>query len=74
VYNNNHNIYRTKLATQAVLELLSDDFIRIHKSYIVNIGNVISYSSSMLELNGNISLPIGRKYKQSVINGLSVEF
>ena len=71
VIDKNCLIYRTKMTTQAILELLSNDFIRIHKSYIINTEYVSTLSSTELVLNSNINLPIGRKFKEEVLSRLS---
>ncbi len=49
------------------LETLMDanQFIRIHKSYVVNINSISAYSASQIEI-GKIILPIGRTYKELV--------
>lgn len=44
-------------------------FIRIHRSFIVNIPRIESYSASEVELNYE-SIPIGRNYKQDVMDTL----
>ena len=46
--------------------LLDHKFIRIHKSYLVNGNEIIKVKSSTIEITGNISLPIGRVYKENV--------
>ena len=45
------------------------DFIRIHRSYIIAINKIDSYNLSGIDI-GNQELPIGRKYKDSVIEVL----
>ena len=44
---------------------LPDNFVRCHKSYIVNVNNVRKYriNENILELNNNCSCNIGAKYK-----------
>lgn len=44
-------------------------FIRVHRSFIVNIPRIESYSASEVELNQE-SIPIGRNYKQNVMDKL----
>lgn len=46
--------------------LPSDKFIRIHKSFIVNIEQIKSYTPIEIEMPGN-TIPIGRHYKQKII-------
>ena len=48
---------------------LSADFIRIHRSFLVNISHVQTFSSDKLQVNGT-ELNITRKYKKSVLEVL----
>lgn len=45
------------------------DFIRIHRSYIVALGHVISFTSEYVEIAGK-QLPFGRVYKQLALHRL----
>jgi DNA-binding LytR/AlgR family response regulator len=56
------SVLETKLSPQS--------FIRVHRSFIVNISKIESYSASEIELNGE-SIPIGRNYKAEVVERLS---
>ncbi|MEO9801821.1 MAG: LytTR family DNA-binding domain-containing protein [Reichenbachiella sp.] len=40
-------------------------FLRVHKSFIINIHSIQTYSASEIEIDGVI-IPIGRHYKQAV--------
>ena len=44
-------------------------FLRIHRSFIVAVNKIDAYSLSGIDI-GNIELPIGRKYKEPVIQRL----
>ena len=46
------------------------EFIRIHRSFIIAIKKIDSYSLSGIDI-GNQELPIGRKYKEAVIKVLN---
>jgi two-component system, LytTR family, response regulator len=62
--------YFSKIATHEIESLLPAHlFKRIHRSYIVSVRRIESYSADSVFLN-KISLPVGRAYK-SVIEGLS---
>ncbi len=41
-------------------------FIRVHKSYIINVNYLSSISTNGIILNGDINIPIGRAYKNQV--------
>lgn len=61
----------TKLQLNYFEEILdNDDFIRIHRSFIIAKNKIDAYSSSTIEL-GDTELPIGRKYKDIVLEKLS---
>jgi DNA-binding LytR/AlgR family response regulator len=42
-------------------------FKRIHRSFIVSISKIESYSAEIVEVNG-VSIPIGRGYKDTMKN------
>ncbi len=48
-------------------KLSSSNFLRIHKSYIVSINKIESFSLQNINI-GKQDLPIGRTYKKSVMN------
>lgn len=55
--------FLSKISTHEVEALLpSDQFIRVHRSFIVSLSKIEAYSAESVELSG-ISLPIGRSYK-----------
>lgn len=56
-----------KLETLKNLESLlpENEFIRVHKSYIVNINHIKAYYGNVLEIN-NKTIPVGRAFKNTV--------
>jgi len=42
-------------------------FKRVHRSYIVSISKIESYTAEMVEVNG-VSIPIGRGYRDIIEN------
>ena len=61
-----------KQSISAMENLLSEHkFLRVHRSYIVSVDKISGYSSSAVKLSGT-EIPIGRLYKQSVMNQLTV--
>ncbi len=59
-----HKVHITKMSTQEMEELLpADRFKRIHRSFIVAINKIESYSSEAVEIAG-VSIPVGRQYRQ----------
>lgn len=60
--------YISKMSTHEVEALLPANlFKRIHRSYIVSIKKIDSYTAEMVEVNG-VSIPIGRGYKDVIEN------
>lgn len=50
-------------------KLPDSHFVRIHKSFIVPLGKVASYTHNTVKVNGK-QLPIGRVYKQGFLNAI----
>jgi DNA-binding LytR/AlgR family response regulator len=60
--------YLSKMSTQEMEALLPAHlFKRIHRSFIVSISKIDSYSSEEVEVNG-ITIPVGRGYKDTLEN------
>ena len=60
--------YISKMSTNEIEELLPANlFKRIHRSYIVAMSKIESYTADMVEVNG-VSLPIGRGYRDVIEN------
>lgn len=60
--------YLSKMSTHEIESLLpSNLFKRIHRSYIVCVDKIESYTAEMVEVNG-VSIPIGRGYKDVIDN------
>ena len=57
------------LISELESKLPAELFLRIHRSYIINIQNIEAYSHTHIEVPGK-ELPIGRNYKNEVINTL----
>lgn len=60
--------YISKISTHEIESLLpSNLFKRIHRSFIVSINKIESYTAEIVEVNG-VSIPIGRDYR-SIFSG-----
>jgi len=56
----------TKFQIGQIQEMFSGSrFLRIHKSFIINMDKISAFNASEIEI-GDISLPIGRTYKEMV--------
>ncbi|MBR0533992.1 MAG: LytTR family transcriptional regulator [Bacteroidales bacterium] len=58
-------VYRNKTGIGQWENLLGEDFLRIHRSFLVNIDSVTLISPDTLAV-GNTELPVSRKYKERV--------
>ena len=60
--------YLSKMSTHEMEDLLPPHlFKRIHRSYIVSVTKIESYTADMVEVNG-VSIPIGRGYRDIIEN------
>ena len=60
--------YVSKMSTHEIEELLPVRlFKRIHRSYIVSINKIQSYTADTVEVNG-VSIPVGRGYRDVIEN------
>ena len=58
--------YLSKMSTHEIEELLPEQlFKRIHRSFIVSVKKIESYTAEMVEVAG-VSIPIGRGYKDVI--------
>jgi DNA-binding LytR/AlgR family response regulator len=53
------------------LEQLPDNFLRIHKSYSININYLIKLSGNQIQV-ANFELPVGQTYKSKVLKSLNI--
>ena len=60
--------FRNKIGITQWSNVLGEDFIRVHRSYIVNTNFVASVSMESLTLSEGITIPVSRKYRDSVKN------
>jgi two-component system LytT family response regulator len=60
--------YTPKMSTHEIEDLLPPKlFKRIHRSFIVSLNKIDSYTADMVEVNG-VSIPIGRGYRDVIEN------
>lgn len=65
IYTDNKRIVTKTSMTNMEEKLPSENFMRIHKSYIVSLQKIEAFTSSSIEVTGK-ELPIGRSYKNRV--------
>lgn len=60
------NEYLSKMSTHEIEALLPANlFRRIHRSYIISISKIESYTAEMIDVNG-VSIPVGRGYRDII--------
>ena len=69
VHSNNGEAIISKERISALAEQLPNNFIRIHRSFIVNTECIIRFNANEVEFNG-VQLNIGRSYKKQVAQAL----
>lgn len=62
--NSNEYILCVKKIIEVEEKLLGTSIIRVHKSYLVNMTNVVSVREQVVLRDNNICIPIGRKYRE----------
>lgn len=64
----------TKIQLGEIEELLAkNNFLRIHRSFIISKNKIESFSPSEIEINGK-QIPVGRNYKELVMANLQNQF
>lgn len=64
-------MYLTRLNLKGISQLLPEDqFLRVHRSYIVAVDKINSFLKSRLDLGGT-SIPVGPSYQEGLLRRLS---
>lgn len=58
--------FRNKTGITQWENLLGEDFVRVHRSYVVKKSAIVSVESESISLHGGTEIPVSRKYKDSV--------
>jgi DNA-binding LytR/AlgR family response regulator len=70
VYTDKRKIITKTSMAQMEEKLPTDSFLRIHKSFIVSTGRIEAFTANTIEVQGK-ELPIGRSFKNGVLNALN---
>lgn len=62
----NHDTYETYGKLKEILKVLTDDFIMIHQSYVINKEYVLRYTYEMVELTNGTILTISKINRKQV--------
>lgn len=60
----------TKYKISDIEEKLNSDFLRVHRSYIINTNKISAFTINDIEIN-SIEIPVGASYKEKVISFLN---
>lgn len=72
IYTERKKIVTKNSMNNMAAKLPEPGFLRIHKSYIVSFSKIQAFTSSIIEIPGK-KLPIGRSYKNAVVEALQVQ-
>lgn len=70
ISNNKHLTIAQPLG-EIINSLPSDVFIRVHRSYVININHVSKYCNNMFYIQNTI-IPIGRTYKKEALSHFNI--
>lgn len=70
VFCTNTRNYETYSSFNKIKSTLPDNFVRCHKSYIVNTNNISNIDSNTIILKNNLTCNIGPKYKNNIMEVL----
>jgi DNA-binding LytR/AlgR family response regulator len=66
-----HEVFRTRLSLKEIEEKLpQDNFIKVHRAFIVNIDSIKSYDGNGFTMLNNLIIPLGEIYKEAFRNKL----
>ncbi len=69
IYLQDRTIITRETITSIEAKLPKNDFLRIHRSFIISLSAIESYTNEFIEIE-NKALPISRSYKKNVLNKL----
>lgn len=64
--------YHLKFNISSFEKLINQDFVRIHRSFIINVKKLRAYTKSEIEID-SIEIPIGNSYKENWLNYLRLQ-
>ena len=64
----------TLLSMKKMEERLPDNFMRIHRSYIINLGKIREVNKNRVMMDADTNLPIGDNYKETFLNYLNTKY
>lgn len=55
-----------------IIEYLPREFIRVHRSYIVNMAHIYKISGTTIVLSNHMTIPIGRSYIKKAMESFTI--
>lgn len=66
IYTSKDMILKTSMSIEKIHQLLNQDFVRSHESYLINMNYISVIHKQEVILNNNKKIPISRKYNRDV--------
>ena len=57
-----NSVYNQHINLSELLKILPNEFVQVHRSYIINMGHVFSVTHNKIYLSNNTIIDIGRTY------------
>ncbi len=68
IHLDNGDSYSCYMKLNDLAELLPENFVSCHKSYVINTFKIKKYSNNILIMNNETEIPVSRSHKQAVKN------
>lgn len=71
IYRENNNTIITRMVLKNMASVLpGDNFLRVHRSFIVAVNKIKSFTKQEINLTNGVTLPVGRQYSDEIMNFL----
>ena len=70
IYTKNKTLVARETISNIEMMLPAQQFLRVHRSFIINIDKTDSYTNEFIEIEKN-AIPISRTYKENVLKKLT---
>ena len=64
--------YTLRYTLKDIQKKLGNEFVQSHKSYLINMNNILSVKEDFIEVKNGEMIPIGNKYKNSFYNSYNI--
>ena len=71
IYRENNNTIITRMVLKNMASVLPpENFLRVHRSFIVAVNKIKSFTKQEINLTNGVTLPVGRQYSDEIMNFL----